>query len=70
MLILTRHPGQTIMIGDEVSITVTHVKGTQVRLAVRAPKDIEVHREEIYQRIQREKETKEVYNANKEAAQA
>lgn len=55
MLILTRRVGETLMIGDEVSVRVLGVKGNQVRLGVNAPKDIAVHREEIYQRIQHER---------------
>lgn len=55
MLILTRRIGETLMIGDDVTITVLGVKGNQVRLGVNAPKDVAVHREEIYQRIQKEK---------------
>lgn len=55
MLILTRRAGETLVIGDEVSITVLGVKGNQVRIGVNAPKHVSVHREEIYQRIQREK---------------
>jgi carbon storage regulator len=55
MLILTRRVGETLMIGNEVSVTVLGVKGNQVRLGVNAPKDIAVHREEIYQRIQHER---------------
>ena len=55
MLILTRRIGETLMIGDDVTITVLGVKGNQVRLGVNAPKDVAVHREEIYQRIQQEK---------------
>lgn len=54
MLILTRRVGETLMIGDEVSVTVLGVKGNQVRLGITAPKDVGVHREEIYQKIGRE----------------
>ncbi|MAY42613.1 MULTISPECIES: carbon storage regulator CsrA [unclassified Neptuniibacter] len=55
MLILTRRPGETLMVGDDVTVTVLGVKGNQVRIGVNAPKDINVHREEIYQRIKKEK---------------
>ena len=55
MLILTRRIGETLMVGDDVTITVLGVKGNQVRIGVNAPKDVAVHREEIYQRIQKEK---------------
>ena len=56
MLILTRRVGETLMVGDEVTVTVLGVKGNQVRLGVNAPKEVAVHREEIYLRIQHEKE--------------
>ena len=55
MLILTRRVGETLMIGDEVTVTVLGVKGNQVRIGVNAPRDVAVHREEIYERIKREK---------------
>ena len=54
MLILTRRVGETLMIGDSVTVTILGVKGNQVRVGITAPKDVAVHREEIFQRIGRE----------------
>jgi carbon storage regulator len=56
MLILTRRPGETVMIGDVITITVLGVKGNQVRVGINAPKSVAVHREEIYERIKREEQ--------------
>jgi carbon storage regulator len=56
MLILTRRVGETLMIGDEVTITVLAVKGNQVRVGINAPRSVAVHREEIYERIKREQQ--------------
>ena len=52
MLILTRRVGETLVIGDDVTITVLEVKGSQVRIGINAPKSVSVHREEIYKKIQ------------------
>jgi len=54
MLILTRRVGETLMIGDSVTVTVLGVKGNQVRVGITAPKDVAVHREEIFQRLQKD----------------
>jgi carbon storage regulator len=56
MLILTRRVGETVMIGNDVTVTVLGVKGNQVRIGVNAPRDVAVHREEIFERIKREEE--------------
>ena len=56
MLILTRKVGESVLIGDDISITVLSVRGNQVKLGVQAPKEVSVHREEIYQRIKQMKD--------------
>lgn len=56
MLILTRRVGETLVIGDNVTVTIFGIKGNQVRMGIKAPKDITVHREEVYARIRQEKE--------------
>lgn len=55
MLILTRRTGETLMVGHDVTVTVLGVQGNQVRIGVNAPSSVEVHREEVYERIQRER---------------
>jgi carbon storage regulator len=64
MLVLSRQKDESIMIGDEVEITIVDVRGDKVRLGITAPKSIAVHRREIYDAIQREKKAKEVGTPN------
>lgn len=59
MLILSRRVGETVMIGDEVTVTVLGIKGNQVRVGINAPKSVAVHREEIYESIKREQQGSE-----------
>lgn len=67
MLILTRRVGETVMIGDDVTITVLGVKGNQVRVGINAPKTVAVHREEIYERIKREQHPEDLTEKPKAA---
>ena len=64
MLILTRRVGETLVIGDDVNVTVLGVRGNQVRLGVDAPKEVAVHRDEIYQRIQNEGDNNDSSNSD------
>jgi len=70
MLILTRRVGETVMIGDDVTITVLGVKGNQVSVGINAPKHVAVHREEIYERIKREQQGSEATEQPKAAEYA
>lgn len=67
MLILTRRVGETLMIGDDVTVTVLGVKGNQVRIGVDAPKDVAVHREEIYERIANDQVSSQVQSPEPQA---
>ncbi len=70
MLILTRRVGESLMIGDDVNVTVLGIRGNQVRIGVNEPKEIPVHREEIYDRIQQEKLGKQAQDDNPEDDEA
>ena len=65
MLILTRRVGEALMVGDNTKIVVLGVKGSQIRLGINAPKDVQVHREEIYKKIQNDDESVVVDSAEK-----
>jgi carbon storage regulator len=69
MLILTRRVGETVMIGNDVTVTVLGVKGNQVRIGINAPKNVAVHREEIYERIKREQQGESSQGESQNAAE-
>jgi carbon storage regulator len=69
MLILTRRVGETVMIGNDVTVTVLGVKGNQVRIGINAPKNVAVHREEIFERIKREQQGESQQSEPKPAAE-
>jgi carbon storage regulator len=56
MLILTRRVGETVIVGNDVAVTIVSVKGNQIRIGISAPKNVSIHREEIYERIRREQQ--------------
>lgn len=66
MLILTRRPTETVMIGDDITITVLEVRGNQVKLAFEAPRDVTIHRSEIYARVLKERKQEKLTSAIKE----
>jgi carbon storage regulator len=67
MLILTRRAGETVLIGDDVAVTVLGVKGNQVRIGIKAPKSVAVHREEISERIRKEEGQPDALDADNPA---
>jgi carbon storage regulator len=69
MLILTRRVGETVMIGNDVTVTVLGVKGNQVRIGINAPKNVAVHREEIFERIKREQQGEQPQGETKPTAE-